>query len=131
MNELSTLSVTQLKRAIALKEQIATLENELSSLSKPSAATSSAAAAPQKKVMSAAARAKIAAAVRARWAKQKAGVTATAKAPVAKPAVAKAPAAKPAASQAKKTMSEAARAKLAEIARKRWAKVRASGKTKL
>lgn len=130
MNELSTLSVTQLKRAIALKEQIATLENELNSLSKPSAATSSTAAAPQKKVMSASARAKIAAAVRARWAQQKAGVT-TAKAPVAKPAVAKAPAAKPAASQAKKTMSEAARAKLAEIARKRWAKVRASGKTKL
>lgn len=129
MNELSTLSLAQLKRAIALKEQIATLENELNSLSKSSATTSSAAA-PQKKIMSASARARIAAAVRARWAKQKAGAT-TAKAPVAKPAVAKAPAAKPAASQAKKTMSEAARAKLAEIARKRWAKVRASGKTKL
>jgi hypothetical protein len=73
MTNLSDLSIGQLNRIIAIKEQIAKLEGELESvagnghLSIPPAM-----AAPKKRRMSAAWRAKIAASARARWAKAKA-----------------------------------------------------------
>ena len=64
--------------------------------------------------MSAAGRASIAAAQKARWAKVK-GKKSSAK-PVKK---------------AKRKMSAAARAKISAAAKKRWAKAKAAGKTKL
>jgi hypothetical protein len=104
MTGLLNLSTTKLKRIIALKQQIERLSAKLESLAGGSSAP---AAKPGRKkwTMSAAARAKIAAAQRARWAKAKG-------------------AAKPAAK--KRTMSAAGRAKIAAAARARWAKVRAA-----
>jgi hypothetical protein len=71
---LSDLSVAQLKRAVAIKEQIEELETELSSIleESPNAAPSAAPIeAPKKRTMSPAARAKISAAQKARWAKER------------------------------------------------------------
>ena len=65
--------------------------------------------------MSAAARAKIGAAQRARWAKQKNGTAATA-APVVK---------------GRRKMSAASRAKIAAAARARWAKAKAANRRTL
>ena len=111
-NLLSSLTTAQLRHAADLKEKIAALTKQLSSLLGASAPV--AAKAPKKKGgMSAAGRAKVAAAQKARWAKIKA----------AKPAV-KAPA-------KKRTMSAAAKAKLSAMAKARWAKVKATGKTSL
>jgi hypothetical protein len=105
MTGLLNLSTARLKRIIALKQQIEKLSARLEALAGGST-TAPAGRPPKKKwTMSAAARAKIAAAQRARWAKAKG----TAK-PVAK----------------KRTMSAAGRAKIAAAARVRWAKVRAA-----
>ena len=109
-NPLSSLTTTQLRHAADLKEKIDVLTKELASLLGAPASTK----APKKKGgMSAAGRAKVAAAQKARWAKVKA----------AKP-VAKAPA-------KKRTMSAAAKAKLSAAAKARWAKVKAEGKKSL
>ena len=111
-NLLSSLTTAQLRHAADLKEKIGALTKELSLLLGASAPAS--AKAPKKKGgMSAAGRAKVAAAQKARWAKIKA----------AKPAV-KAPA-------KKRTMSAAAKAKLSAMAKARWAKVKATGKSSL
>jgi len=68
---LNSLSVQQLRRAATLKEKIQSLEKELGRLL-GSSATSAAQAVPRKKFkMSRAARAKISAAAKARWAKRK------------------------------------------------------------
>jgi hypothetical protein len=108
-NLLSSLTTAQLRRAADLKEKIDALTKELSSLLGASAPAS--AKAPKKKGgMSAAGRAKVAAAQKARLAKIKA----------AKPAV-KVPA-------KKRTMSAAAKAKLSTATKARWAKVKATGK---
>jgi hypothetical protein len=103
MTGLLNLSTAKLKRIVALKQQIEKLSAKLESLAGGSAAP---VGRPAKKkwTMSAAGRAKIAAAARARWAKVHA-------------------AGKPA--KKKRTMSAAARAKIAAAARARWAKVRA------
>jgi hypothetical protein len=75
VNVFTNLTVSQLKRAVAIKERIEELERELASVvgrdweSSPTARQSQ----PKKRRrMSAAARAKIAAAARARWAKYRA-----------------------------------------------------------
>ena len=104
MTGLLNLSTAKLKRIIALKQQIEKLSAKLETLAGGSSAP---VGKPAKKkwTMSAAARAKIAAAQRARWAKTKG-------------------AAKPA--KQKRTMSAAARAKIATAARARWAKFRAA-----
>jgi hypothetical protein len=104
MTGLLNLSTAKLKRIIALKQQIEKLSAKLETLAGGSSAP---VGKPAKKkwTMSAAARAKIAAAQRARWAKTKG-------------------AAKPA--KKKRTMSPAARAKIAAAARARWAKFRAA-----
>ena len=110
---LITLSAKQLRHAANLKEKIAALQNELSRYL--GAPTVSSVAAPKRKFrMSAAGRARIIAAQKARWAKIKGGKTA------AKPA-----------KQGRRKMSAAGRAKIAAIARARWAKVRAAGKKSL
>jgi hypothetical protein len=103
---LSSLTTAQLRRAADLKEKIGALNQELASILDGS--VSAPAKTPKKKGgMSAAGRAKIAAAQRARWAKVKA----------AKPA-AKAPA-------KKNKISAAGRARIAAAQKARWAKVKA------
>ena len=109
MSNLASLTSAQLKRAAGLKDQINRLEVELSNLfnvpSKPVPA-------PKKSRLSAAARAKIAAAQKARWAKIKN--------------------ASPARVVRKNSkISAAGRAKIAAAARARWAKAKAAGKNKL
>jgi hypothetical protein len=102
---LSSLTTAQLRHAADLKEKIEALNQELASILGGS--VSAPAKTPKKKGgMSAAGRAAVAAAQRARWAKVKA----------AKP-VAKAPA-------KKSKMSAAARAKIAAAQKARWAKVK-------
>jgi hypothetical protein len=102
---------TQLRHAADLKEKIDALNKELASIL--GAPAPLAAKAPKKGKMSAAGRARIAAAQKARWAKIKG----------AKPAV-KAPV-------KKRTMSAAAKAKLSALAKARWAKIKAAGKKSL
>ena len=115
-NQLSSLSTAQLRRAADLQEKIEALNKELASILDVSAPAPS--KAPAKKGgMSAAGRAKIAAAQKARWAKAKAVK------PVVKPAV-QAPA-------KKRGMSAAARAKIAAAAKARWAKAKAAGRKSL
>jgi hypothetical protein len=68
------LSASQLRRAAALQEKIETLQQELAQILGDSSSPATAGKpAKKKRTMSAAARKKIAAAQRARWAKQKAG----------------------------------------------------------
>jgi hypothetical protein len=115
-NQLSSLTTTQLRHAADLKEKIEALNKELALLLGASAPV--AAKTPKKKGgMSAAGRAKVAAAQKARWAKIKSAK------PAVKPAV-KAPA-------KKRTMSAAAKAKLSAAAKARWAKVKVAGKKSL
>lgn len=76
MNAILSLTSAQLKRAASIKEQIAKLEGELVAiLGKASPAAKAPAASPEKKKrkMSAAGRARIIAAQKARWAKFKSG----------------------------------------------------------
>ena len=114
MNLIANLSAQQLRHAADLKEKIAALQDELSRYLNGS--TESRAPAPKRKFrMSAAGRARIIAAQKARWAKVKAGK----------------PSAKPARKAGKRKMSAAAKAKIAAAARARWAKVKAAGKKAL
>lgn len=106
MSNINELSITQLKRAVILKERIARLEKELSAL-----VGTSGVGPTRKGGMSAAGRARIAAAQKKRWAKIKAGQTSVGTA--AKPA--------------KRKMSAAGRAAISAAAKARWARVK-SGK---
>ncbi len=113
MNILATLSAQQLRHAADLQEKIAALQNELSRyLGTPSHSVE---AAPRRKFrMSAAGRARIIAAQKARWAKVKAAG--------GSPKLAK---------KGRRKMSAAARAKIAAAARARWAKAKAAGRKAL
>lgn len=109
MNEITNLSSGQLRRIADLKEKIDSLQHELSRL------LGGAASGRRKKSgMSAAGRARIAAAQRARWAKFH-GAGKSAKT----------------AGKPKRKMSAAAKAKIAVAARARWAKAKAAGKKTL
>jgi hypothetical protein len=110
-NSLRDLSVAQLKKAVAIKERIEQLEKELTGLLGSSEATTAGTKVDGRRKMSAAARAKISAAAKARWAKVKSENNST-----AKPA------------KAKRTMSAAARAKISAAAKARWARVKAAKK---
>ncbi|MEQ1858441.1 MAG: histone [Chthoniobacteraceae bacterium] len=146
-------SIEQLKRAITLAEQIETLQAELnqiiSGVSGKVSTVATTLKAKAKKVISPAARAKMVAGIKARWAKIKAAKAPTpAKAPkkkggmsaagraaivaaqkarwakvnAAKKTPAKAPAPKPEAKPVKKRkISPAARKKMSEAAKARWA----------
>ena len=116
---LSELSAAQLRRAAALKERIEKLQKELASLLGVPAASQAAVAAPQQKKwkMSAAGRANVSAAAKARWAKLKGTAMPT---PAAKPA----PVAKPARKKWKISAAGLARIKAANQAY--WAKVKAA-----
>lgn len=137
-------SLVQLKRALEISEEIQQLEAELAAIlgsGVTQTATSSKAAAagapakgkrgPKgKRFVSPEARAKMAAAQRARWAKSN-GSKAGKAAPAAKAAPAKAAKAAKAAKPGKKAGGSAKftpewRAKLAEAARARWARQRSS-----
>jgi len=65
------LSVAQLRRAATIKEEIQSLENELNKIFGSSAKPAASVMPKKRRKMSAAARAKIAAAQKARWAKVK------------------------------------------------------------
>ena len=112
---IANLSVQTLREAADLKEKIAGLEKQLAAIL-GSPAKPAAAKAPKKKGMSAAGRAKVAAAQKLRWAKIKAAKAKPADQPVKK---------------ARKKMSAAAKAKLSALAKARWAKVKATGKKTL
>jgi len=107
-NSLRDLSVAQLRKAVVIKERIEQLERDLTSILDASEPTVAGGATKGRRTMSAAARAKISAAAKARWAKVNAGKVVT-----AKPA------------KSKRTMSAAARAKISAAAKARWAKVKA------
>lgn len=107
----SNLSVQQLKKAVEIREQIERLEAELNRVL-TGASTGSSAIGVRPGGMSSAAREKIAAAQRARWARVK-GLPGAKAAPQA------------AAKSTGRKMSAAARAKIAAAARARWAKVKA------
>jgi hypothetical protein len=107
------LSVSQLKRAAAIKEQIEALNKELRSILGGSA--TSGAAPANKPTMSAAVKRKIAAAQKARWAKLKGSKLATL--PV-----------KPAAKPKTTNMSSATRAKLSAKLKAYWAAKKAGKK---
>lgn len=125
------LSSNQLRAAADLRDKIAELESELATLLSgggngvPFPAT---ALKPlMKKGMSAAGRARIAAAQKARWAKVKGGTEKVVKALVAaaKPADVTKP------GKIKRTFSAAHLAKIRAAAKKRWAKAKAAGKNRL
>lgn len=110
MNVLTNLSAQQLRHAADLQEKITALQDELSQyLGAPGHSGSG----PRRKSrMSAAGRARIIAAQKARWARVKAGSTKPAK-------------------KGRRKISAAGRAKIAAAARARWAKAKASGKNAL
>jgi len=109
---ISNLSAQQLRQAASIKDQIDALQIEFEKLLGESIKIAQ--AAPKgRRTMSAAARAKIGAAQKARWAK------ATGKSG-AKPA-----------KTGRRKMSAAARARIAAAAKARWAKAKAAGKNSL
>jgi hypothetical protein len=135
MNSIANLSVQQLRRVINLKEKIEALENKLNQLA-GSTAKPDAEAPKKRRKMSAAARRKIGAAQKARWAKQK-GIKPAAKRKISAAGIARIKAAQKArwakikaAKPAKKkfTMSAAAKAKISAAAKARWAKIKAGKK---
>jgi hypothetical protein len=107
------LSVNQLKRAVAIKEQIERLNKELTAI--VGSPASSRAAPRTNRTMSASARRKIAAAQKARWASLRRAEPATSSV-------------KPAAKAKKKTMSAAARRKLSAKLKAYWAQKKARQK---
>ena len=125
---IANLSAQQLRHAANLKEQIAGLEKQLATLFGAETTVAQATAKPAKKGgMSAAGRARIAAAAKLRWAKVRAAKT---KPAAVKTAVKVVIAAKPVSKPAKKkfTMSAAAKAKLSALAKARWAKIKSAKK---
>ena len=142
---ITTLSPTQLRKAADIQERIESLQEELGQVlggevSTPAETTE----APRKYKFSAAARAKMRAAQKARWAKIKGTVPSTTPAKKAKrkmsaeglanirAGVAKRLAAQGKAVQkAKRKFSAAGRAALSAAAKARWAKSKKAGKTTL
>jgi hypothetical protein len=109
MNAIFTLSVQQLRRAAEIKETIESLKNEIGRIFGSSEKTTASPVSKKRRKMSAAGRARIAAAQKARWAKVKAKV---------------APAQK-----SKRQMSEAAKAKISAAAKARWATIKKGEKS--
>ena len=106
---LHTISVEVLKEAIAIKEQIVTLEHKLEKLITGKAPSTAAPAEQPRKGMSTATRAKIAATAKARWAKIKGTVVKADKAVVAS------------VKKAKSKLSPEGRARIVAAMKKRWA----------
>lgn len=114
------LSIDQLKRALAIEEQIAALREELRTVlgnpsfkqSSNSVATKPGGKDARRGKRSAATRAKMAAAQKARWAKSKSESTVPAK------------------GRKKRVLSPEARARIVAAQKKRWAAIKAAGKAK-
>lgn len=106
MSSLLTFTSAQLRQAARLKDQITKLEKKLAVITGSAA---NQAPATKRKGMSAAGRARIAAAQKARWAKVK----------------------KSSPPKKKSTMSAAGRARIAAAQKARWAKAKAAGKNKV
>ena len=125
MTNIQNISSAQLRKVVAIKERIEQLESELEALVGGDSAPAVVTRGPGRpkgtgrRKMSPAAKARIAAAQRARWARVHAAAGKSASAPAAKKG------------GKRRKMSPAVRAKLAAIARARWAKVKASGKSAL
>jgi hypothetical protein len=146
MTNLTSLTTSQLHRIIAIKEQIEALQGQIDSITAGGGEVPSpfAVELPKKHRRSAAVRARMAAAQRARWAKVKgkakkgkkrlsaAGRAAIIAATKARWARVKGTTATPKVAKKKdRRSSPAVRAKLAAAAKARWAKVRAEGKKRL
>jgi hypothetical protein len=112
MDSITSLSAQQLRRAADLKDKIESLQNELNRVLGASNSAPAGATPKKKRKMSAAGRARIRAAQKARWAENK---KAKSKA---------APARKP-----KRQMSAAARAKISAAQKIRWAKIQTGKKS--
>ena len=112
MNAITNLTPHQLRQAADIQEKLLSLQNELNQLLDLPSNGYTAAPKGGKRNMSAAGRAAISAAAKARWAKFRSGR----------------PAKK---ASGKKKMTPAGRARLAAFARERWRKVKAMGKSKL
>jgi hypothetical protein len=106
---LSNVSLSQLKRAVQLKEQIEKLQSELTSI------VGGGSEAKAGSGMSEATKAKLRAAAKARWAQIRGNKGQKSAAMVAK----------------KPVMSAAAKTRLSKLAKARWAKVKAAGKNAL
>jgi hypothetical protein len=154
MSTIANLSISQLKQALDIREKIESLERELNGISDGEIPAPVAPAQQGRRRMSPAARARIAAGARARWARVK-GTADTASAPPKKArrklsaagraaivAATKARWARWAGAKGARVTtklvkksdrrgSPAVNAKLAAIARARWRKVKAAGKTHL
>ena len=113
MNSIADLSVKQLRQVVNLKEKIEALEQKVNRLAGSTAKPVAAKAPKKRRKMSAAGKARIVAALKARWAKYKAAKTAN---QGVKPA------------KKKFTMSAAAKAKISAAAKARWAKIKAGKK---
>jgi hypothetical protein len=107
------LTITQLKRAAAIKEQIDALDKELRTIL--GAPTNPRTARKKKRTMSAATKKQIAAAQKARWANLRRAKSATRSV-------------KPAVKAKKKSLSPAARAKLSDKLKAYWAAKKAGKK---
>jgi hypothetical protein len=107
MTNLQNLSVAQLRKVVAIKERMERLEAKLAAIGGEESA-----APARRRRLSAASRARIAAAQHKRWAK----VRRQAAAPKAR---------------RKRRVSAVTRARLAAMARARWARVKAAGRTSL
>jgi hypothetical protein len=135
-----SITPTQLRKAADIQERIQSLQKELGQLLGGPAETATTEA-PKKRKMSAAGRARIAAAARARWAKIKgtARVTAAPKKKMSalglaniRAGVAKRMAAQGKAVQKPKIQRSAAwRASISAAARARWAKAKKAGRSRL
>jgi hypothetical protein len=111
---LTSLLPQQLRRAADLKDKIQSLENELGRILGSSTKPVATVATKKKRKMSAAGKARIVAAQKARWAK------ATGRKSSVQPV-----------KKARRKMSAASRAKIAAAARARWKKAKAAGKKTL
>jgi hypothetical protein len=109
MTLLNSLSIAQLREAVAIKEQIEQLESQLASIF--GEATTPEVGGKKRRRMSAAVRARMAAAARARWAKIK-GTEGTH-------------------TKKRRKMSAEGRARISAAAKARWKKAKAAGKNTL
>jgi hypothetical protein len=112
MSTLENISVSQLRKLVAIKQKIERLQAKLEAITGGSDGVAS--TGPKRRGMSAAGKARIAAAQRRRWAKLRAGEKSAAPA-----------------RKGRRKVSAATRARLAASAKARWAKAKAAGKSAL
>jgi hypothetical protein len=108
MRNLNDLTVAELKKVIEIRTEIERLTAELAAVGGDASVVSSP---TRKRGMSAAGRARIGAAARARWAKKHSEEKTTAK--------------------KKRVVSPAVKTRLAALVKERWKKAKAAGKTRL